>query len=226
MEKIKNLFTNKKIILAISLILFTIVTIILLSGKLSQLDENIQSKIMEMRNDNLTNVMIIITNICSIYTFSAISLLLLFTIKNKKIPIAIIINLICITLISQLFKFIIRRDRPVGISLISESGFSYPSGHSMVSMAYYGLIAYLIYKNLKSKTLKIILIIFIFIGIFLIGFSRIYLGVHYFTDIMGGFLASIAYLMIFIHFYKKITTKEKDNNEKKNKKEINMEETA
>ena len=107
-------------------------------------------------------------------------------------------NLISATLLSQIFKFIIRRERPIGINLIEESGYSYPSGHSMVSMAFFGLIAYLIYKNVKNKFYKIISIIALLIIIFLIGFSRIYLGVHYFSDVLAGFLTAIAYLMIFI----------------------------
>ena len=120
-EKIKEVLKNKKLIFIIAILLFLIITSTLLSGKINSLDEIIHSWILSIRNDNLTNIMIIITNICSIYAIVAISLLLLFIIKNKKIPIAIIANLICVALISQVFKFIIQRDRPIGINLIEET---------------------------------------------------------------------------------------------------------
>ena len=207
-DKMKKILKNKKIIFIVAIILFITVTILLLAGKIKELDEYINNLMLNIRNNSLTNIMIVITNIGSSYALIALSLLLLFIIKKKRIPLAIIINLISVTLISQLFKFIIQRDRPEGFNILVESGYSYPSGHSMVSMAYYGLIAYLIYKNVKNKVLKTILIITIFIGIILIGFSRLYLGMHYFSDVISGFFAAIAYLMVFIHYYKMIIKKE------------------
>ena len=207
-NKMKKILKNKKIIFIVAIIIFITVTILLLAGKIKELDEYINNLMLNIRNNSLTNIMIVITNIGSSYALIALSLLLLFIIKKKRIPLAIRINLISVTLISQLFKFIIQRDRPEGFNILVESGYSYPSGHSMVSMAYYGLIAYLIYENFKSKVLKTILIITIFIGIFLIGFSRLYLGMHYFSDVISGFFAAIAYLMVFIHYYKMIIKKE------------------
>lgn len=190
---------DRKIIAAgIALILLTIITITLLSGKIISLDNKVHNIIINLRKEKLTDTMIIITNICSTYSLIGISLLALICLKNKKIPILIIMNLISATLLSQIFKFIIRRERPIGINLIEESGYSYPSGHSMVSMAFFGLIAYLIYKNIKNKFYKTLSIISLLVVIFLIGFSRIYLGVHYFSDVLAGFLTAIAYLMIFI----------------------------
>ena len=72
----------------------------------------------------------------------------------------------------------------------------------MVSMAYYGFIAYLIYKKQTNKLIKTIIIISLLLTILLVGFSRIYLGVHYLSDVIGGFLLSIVYLMIFIKYSK------------------------
>ncbi len=68
----------------------------------------------------------------------------------------------------------------------------------MVSMAFYGFIMYLIYKNVKSKKLKWSLVLSLGILIILIGISRIYLGVHYASDVVGGFCISISYLMLYI----------------------------
>ena len=68
----------------------------------------------------------------------------------------------------------------------------------MASMAFYGFLIYLVYKNVKNKYLRNTLIVILSTLIFLIGISRIYLGVHYASDVLAGFLASIAYLIVYI----------------------------
>ena len=105
-------------------------------------------------------------------------------------------------LLNQALKFIIQRPRPTEFRIINESGYSFPSGHSMVSAAFYGFLIYLIYKNVKNKYLKWSLITLLSLVILTIGISRIYLGVHYTSDVIAGFLISISYLIIFIHFAK------------------------
>lgn len=204
MKNLKNInFKNKKtIILFVSLILFIFLTYNIFNNKIAFIDSYIEGIILSIRNDKLTDVMTIITNISSAYALIVITILLLILIKNKKIPILITFNLIFSFLTSQLIKIILRRDRPVDISLVNAVGFSYPSGHSMVSMAYFGFIAYLVYKYIDNTIVKVILIITLFISIIAIGFSRIYLGVHYFSDVLGGFLLSISYLMLFININK------------------------
>lgn len=129
-------------------------------------------------------------------TLSAIALVII--IKNKKIKISIVVNLLIATLSSQILKRILQRPRPTGIRLVEVSGYSFPSGHSTVSMAFYGYLIYLIYKNIENKYLKWSLITLLSVLICLIGASRIYLGVHYTTDVLGGFFLSISCLIIFV----------------------------
>lgn len=119
-------------------------------------------------------------------------------IKNKKIGVSIISNLAIITVLNQLLKRIVQRPRPTEFRIVEESGYSFPSGHFMVSMAFYGYLIYLIYKYVKNKYLKWISIILLSILICSIGISRIYLGVHYTSDVLGGFFISISYLIIYI----------------------------
>lgn len=197
---LKYIKDNRKIIiLTISLILFTIITYAIFNDKINAIDQNIHSYILNLRNDNLTSILITITNISSAYALIVLSILLLLIMKKKKLPLLISLNLIISFISNQIAKQIFTRPRPIGINLIEETGYSYPSGHAMISMAYFGFIAYLIYKYVKNKLIKTIVISSIFLLIILIGFSRIYLGVHYLSDIIGGFLLSIAYLMIFIN---------------------------
>ena len=88
-------------------------------------------------------------------------------------------------------------------------GYSFPSGHSMISAAFYGFLIYLIYKKVKNKKLKITLIIVLSILIVSIGISRIYLGVHYTSDVLGGFLLSISYLILYTNIVNSIVDSKK-----------------
>ena len=88
----------------------------------------------------------------------------------------------------------------------------------MVSMAFYGYFIYLTFKYLKNKKLKVLLITFLSILIILIGITRIYLGVHYTSDVIAGFLISICYLIIYTSLVKKYILEKEDKNENKNEK--------
>ena len=72
----------------------------------------------------------------------------------------------------------------------------------MVGLAYYGFLIYLIHNFVKNKKVKNILTIILIINILLIGFTRIYLGVHYFTDVVGGFLLGSIFLIIYTSIIK------------------------
>lgn len=122
--------------------------------------------------------------------------LLIKMVKNKKLAMIFFGSLVSNVLLNQLIKAVIRRERPVN-SLIYVGGFSFPSGHAMVSMAFYGMLIYLFYKLVKNKIFRNVLICSFGLLILLIGFSRIYLGVHYFSDVLVGFSLSLLYLDVF-----------------------------
>ncbi len=148
-------------------------------------------------NDKITPIMKLITFLASAECLIVLTILLFIIIKNKKIGFAISANLLVITLLNQIFKFILQRPRPTEFRIIDEKGYSFPSGHSMISMAFYGFLIYLIYRYIKNKSLKWVLIIILSLLIVLIGISRIYLGVHYTSDVLAGFLISISYLILY-----------------------------
>ena len=149
-------------------------------------------------SDFATPIAKFITNFGGAIILIVLALMLFIFIKNKKIGVSIISNLAIITVLNQLLKRIVQRPRPTEFRIVEESGYSFPSGHSMVSMAFYGYLIYLIYKYVKNKYLKWISIILLSILICSIGISRIYLGVHYTSDVLGGFFISISYLIIYI----------------------------
>ena len=155
-------------------------------------------------SDFMTPIAKIITNFGSATVLICISAISLLVVKNKKIGLTISVNLAMASGINFLLKNILQRPRPTEFRLIDESGYSFPSGHSMVSMAFYGFLIYLIYKYVKNKKLKLILITFLSLLIFSIGISRIYLGVHYTSDVIGGFLIAISYLVIYTRIVKRL----------------------
>ena len=149
-------------------------------------------------SDFATPIAKFITNFGGAMFLVIATITLFIVIKNKKIGISILANVAIITVLNQLLKGILQRPRPTEYRIIEETGYSFPSGHSMVSMAFYGYFIYLIYKYVKNKYVKWISIVLLSLLICLIGISRIYLGVHYTSDVLGGFLISISYLIIYI----------------------------
>ncbi len=160
-------------------------------------------------SDSMTYFFKLITNFGGTIFIIGFTLILLVLIKNKKINILIICNLISITISNILLKNLVQRSRPSEYRIIDESGYSFPSGHSMISMAFYGFLIYLVHKYIKNKYLKCILIIMLGLLIILIGLSRIYLGVHYTSDVIAGFLVSITYLFIYINLANNFMKEEK-----------------
>ena len=149
-------------------------------------------------SDFATPIAKFITNFGGAIFLIVLTIVLFILIKNKKIGLSIFSNLVIITILNQLLKRILQRPRPTEYRIIEETGYSFPSGHSMVSMAFYGYLIYLIYKYVKNKYIKWSFIILLSILICSIGTSRIYLGVHYTSDVLGGFLISMSYLIIYV----------------------------
>lgn len=149
-------------------------------------------------SDFATPIAKFITNFGGAIFIIALTALLVIAIKNKKMGLSIFTNLVIITVLNQSLKRILQRPRPTEYRIIQETGYSFPSGHSMISMAFYGYLIYLIYRYVKNKYIKWLSISLLSILICLIGISRICLGVHYTSDVLGGFLISISYLVIYI----------------------------
>lgn len=197
MDRIKNIWIWFALFIAV-FILFSIIGS-LYNNEIISIDVFMHDLVVNnLRSDGLTFIMLFITNFCNPIILILLSLVILLICKDKKTGLVIMINLLVSILLNIIFKGIIQRDRPLEDFLIIESGYSFPSGHSMVSMAYYGLIIYFIYKKIKDKRVRNVLMILIGLLILAIGFSRIYLGVHFASDVIGGFLISIIYLVCAI----------------------------
>ena len=192
----------KKNIKWVLLSLFTLFFILILISLYRMTELNIDmlgnKYIVEgLRNTSLNEYIIVLTNLGGAIVLIGIGLLSLIFIKDKKCGKYIIINLISITLINLIIKMIVHRDRPLDIGLIVEKSYSFPSGHAMVSMAFYSFLIYLIYNKVKNPRKKFFYCTFLGLLIIFIGFSRIYLGVHYTSDVLAGYSFSLGYLIIF-----------------------------
>ena len=188
----------KWIILSLCLFIFGILVYELLKNNLYNFDETIHSFIISFKSEWLTAFFNTITFLASPTFLIVFSLLVFFIFKNKKYGIFSLINLIFIVIFNQILKNIFERNRPIDWMIIKETGYSFPSGHAMVSMGFYGMFIYLVWRCDIKKTYKIVLTIIFSILIILIGISRIYLGVHYASDIIAGFVISASYLIIAI----------------------------
>ena len=194
----------KYTILILCSVIFAIFTYKVVADKTIYIDSIVYNYISNnIINKNRTEIVKVITNITSPIMVIITLLILVLAIKDKKIKISLVINLLGITIINNLIKVIIARPRPEINKLVTETGYSFPSGHSITSMVFYGYLVYLTYKYINNKKIKIPLIIFLILLIPTIGLSRIYLGVHYASDVLCGFLLGTIYLILFILISKK-----------------------
>lgn len=118
------------------------------------------------------------------------------------------IKIPAIALSSLLLMFVLKnffgRERPLIPLLEQASGLSFPSGHALMSVTFYGLLVYLVWHNIKEPWLKWTLIILLLLLIQIIGFSRIYLRVHYASDVMAGFAMGFLWLVICLKVLRRL----------------------
>lgn len=201
MTKVKN----DKMLIASLILLIIFIFFVFLHSYFNIIDDFVYSLVKPLISNDMTNIMQFITFFSDPIWCILLSCLMILFVKNKKISKAFLLNLILVFLLNYVLKIIFARSRPIDINLIVETGFSFPSGHAMMSLGIYGFLIYLLLLSDKNKISKIIGTCFLILLIFLIGISRIYLGVHYATDVIAGFIISASYLLLFIRFiYPKI----------------------
>lgn len=207
-NKTKNII--KWILCLITAILAIVVTINVKNGRILELDLNIYKFFSEnIINDKLTPIVKIITHIGGAKIVLVLTVVAIILIKGLKNKLFLLTGIVGTAGLNVVLKHIIQRERPNINRLIPEKGYSFPSGHSMMSMAFYGMLIFLIFKYVKNTALKWTLIVILTILLSTIGITRIYLGVHYPSDVIGGFLVSLTYLFILTEIYNKVKIEEK-----------------
>lgn len=201
---------NKKfkiygVIIFIAVLVFIGVAVGVQTGYLDGFDDTVRYRVYSIRSEKLTMFWKFITHSgdSEIVIMLGIVLLLVKSLRNKygvKFAIAALSS----TALYQGMKYIFQRPRPdIALRLIEESGYSFPSGHSMNCLVSYGILAYLILKYCENARLAKIFSVGLGLIIILIGLSRVYVGVHFPTDVIGGWSLGIAVLVAMMYAFEK-----------------------
>lgn len=179
---------------------FCILLLLVLTDRAAAFDDPIRSFFYGLRSDWLTPVIRVITYMGNWQTIVILCLILLLlpaTRISYGVPVSA--GALLVTVLNKIIKHIVQRSRPDDIlHLVREGGFSFSSGHSITSMFVYGMLIYLVRTNVQNRTLANVLTVFLAIPLIGVGLSRIYLGVHYPTDVLAGWCLGIAVIMAMI----------------------------
>lgn len=192
---------NKKNLwlIAVPLILFTMLAICIRAGITVNFEGWAYNESIEHMSPIFTKIVKAITHIGDSVVLITFCLLLFVIPKSRKtIALPISLTVILSMILDVTLKSIFARERPDILRLINETSYSFPSSHAMNNAALYAILILLIFKFIKNKPLKIVLIDVCITLTIAIGYSRIYLGVHYAGDVLGGWLLGPA-VSIFIY---------------------------
>lgn len=182
--------------------LFIELTDELTTDTLAVYDQNITDYVISHRSPALTSYFIFVTHVGDIYGYLVVIissvLISLLIFKRWKYVAQITIVLALSAVSNMILKRFIDRARPGIEHLVSVETLSYPSGHAMSAMAFYGFVIYLFYRFKMNLFLKVTVMLLLFLLILSIGISRIYLGVHYPSDIFGGYIAGFIWVVFCI----------------------------
>ena len=209
---------RKNILLEIyASILFFILAFFIKADQLYGFESWVYAEATEHMSDFLTAILVFITNIggpigimCVCAVIYAIPKL------RNRVAIPVSIAVVSSLVLNTILKGIFARERPNILRLVSENYYSFPSGHAMVNMALYSILIIYAYKLIKNKKIRYTIYTVLIALILVIGFTRIYLGVHYAGDIIGGWLMGFAVSLIVYMIMKKTTITDYENRKKQN----------
>lgn len=188
------------ILSALCLAAFACLLIKVLKGRAIRIDELGYLLFVErLRSPVLTVAMKAVSNLASLPFIVGVLVVAMLRAPCRVHVILAAVNVGAISAIDQLLKVLVRRPRPQGFRLVEAPGLSFPSGHSMAAMAFYGYGIWLVRCGVHGLPFGAAIEIALACVILAVGVSRIYLGVHYTSDVLGGFCFSFAWLVLFVH---------------------------
>ena len=197
---------KKRLIILISL--FIILTICVLLDLTGVIDYNIYNILSTNEIEFITAFSNVVTSLASSEAIIVITLILIFLLNANHERLFVIINTLISAGIIILSKNIFLRERPlIGSELLSS--YSFPSGHSLIATTYYGFLIYLLRRSKCKDEYKVIGTTLLSVLIVFICLSRLFLNVHYVTDVIGGVILGFIILLILIYFYE-VTFKPKE----------------
>jgi membrane-associated phospholipid phosphatase len=224
-ERFKKIFTEIKLfsteifvlvgIFTVALVVFITIAKMVFEGKTQNFDNRSLVFIAGYVTNINTNVMQSFTFLGTHTFLIPANLLLtawfLFIKKRRWYSITIPSVALSSLLLMFILKLIFHRDRPVGPLLQAAKGFSFPSGHALMSVTFYGLLVLIVWQHIKQTWLKWTLSAFLTLLILAIGLSRIYLRVHYASDVLAGFAVGLVWLLLSLWILSKVEKYSKRN---------------
>ena len=205
MRPLSQSFFPAFILCVVFAILFGYIVVSILNQSINTFDTTVIHFVQGMEIPWLTTIMKLFTWIGSLYTvapISVIAFLLLYFVVHKRQQAFLLVTVMAGTvLLNNLLKIYFRRERPEIYRIINVNGFSFPSGHAMMALSLYVIIAFIAWHYVRTTSRRVLLLLFATFMIIAIGTSRIYLGVHYPSDVVGGIAASALWLTIVISVY-------------------------
>lgn len=180
-------------------------------SNLVSLDLRIAENIVDMRSDFFDHFFFVITLLGSWYFVAIlfVCISVLFYLRDKKCFILpFFISILGTALMSLIIKFVVGRARPEpDLSLYTEALSSFPSAHSALIVALFGFLIFCLWRFNLSLVVKGILSLIFMIFIISVGFSRVYLGVHFMTDVIAGYLTGFMWVLISLYILHKTINK-------------------
>lgn len=171
----------------------------------SVIDDPIRNAVFAIRSPWLTPIMKTITYLGNWQTITIICLILLI-IKKTRITygVPLSIGALFVSLANKGIKAVVMRPRPdEAFFLIEQGGWSFPSGHAITSMFFFGMLIWLLRRNVQNRKLANILTVVFAFPMILIGISRVYLGVHYPTDVLAGWCLGVVVIIVMAAIIKR-----------------------
>lgn len=186
------------VLFVVAMVIFVAVFQNMLAGDLLRLDYYAYNIfVVRMRRAWLTPIMQSISELALPVVLMVMLLAVQAFAPGRRPGLFAAINLVGVLVVNQVFKFLVQRPRPEGFRLIAESGYSFPSGHSMIAMGFYGLLAWMAWTYERDPVVRRVSVLGFSTVVILVGISRIYLGVHYASDVIAGFCLSLAWLALY-----------------------------
>lgn len=207
----KGPFVRLLLISILFLIVFILMAIIVKEGMVERFDLAIIQYVQGLESVYLTKIMLVFTNIGSfpfVITIFIITSLFLFFVLHHRSELFLYTGLLIVTqIVNQLLKTFFQRTRPEFHRLVEIGGYSFPSGHAMTAFTVYTILTFLLWRHIRTTFGRFLLLAVSILFILLIGISRIYLGVHFPSDIIGGYSMSAFLCGIGIWIFLKVKQK-------------------
>lgn len=203
--KIKLEHPRTFLISLIAILAFSVTALLVRAEKIVDFDYAVIDTVQSQETPFLTGIMEFFTMIGSTLAVAILSLLILYilykVLHHRQELLLFIIVVVGSPLLNFILKEIFHRARPDLHRLIEIGGYSFPSGHAMNAFTVYGILTFLLWRHFFTRIGRSLLLFFSLFVVFMIGLSRIYLGVHYPSDIMAGYFASGCWLASSIWFF-------------------------